>query len=467
MSNNVMNIHTIITLFAIYSFAGWVIEVVYRSANQKKFVNAGLLYGPFIPIYGVGAFMILLLENLFSSYGLIIKLALYGIALTIVEYAAGVLIEKIFHVQLWDYTKNRFNLHGKVCLLYTGMWTGLAVVFVAVIHPAVWAAVTAADGTLVRTASILFPAYLAADAVFSVASLTDFRKKIFFLYSSYADLTNVEIEKIFDSFRRLISAFPYLNSYVSKNINIGIKNRLQATLRTIQKRLLSVLNGRRPFESEFNAIIKDILEHEEFLKLKNYYHHNSSIYEHVQRVSYFSYRIAKFLKMNYRSAARGGLLHDFFLYDWRNHDVPDLPRNEFHGLKHPGIALANSQKYFPLNEIERDSILKHMWPLTVVPPKYKESFIVSFADKFLSSKEFINELKKKQKQKIRALTGLTAPAFRLFQRRAAPGSARRPARSRSAAAPPGRRRSWTRRTASLRSSGRSASDHQMHTEAPQ
>ena len=83
--------------------------------------------------------------------------------------------------------------------------------------------------------------------------------------------------------------------------------------------------------------------------------------------------------------------------------LPDLPRKKFHGLEHPKIALDNARKYFAVNEIEEDIIVKHMWPLTMVPPKYKESFIVSFADKYLSSREFISEFRKRrnQRQEIR------------------------------------------------------------------
>jgi uncharacterized protein len=64
------------------------------------------------------------------------------------------------------------------------------------------------------------------------------------------------------------------------------------------------------------------------------------------------------------------------------------------------IAVANAKKYFSINEIEEDIIKKHMWPLTLIPPKYKESFIISFADKYLSSKEFINEFKKRRNQRL-------------------------------------------------------------------
>ena len=120
----------------------------------------------------------------------------------------------------------------------------------------------------------------------------------------------------------------------------------------------------------------------------------------MQDVAYLSYRISKYLKLDYRSTARGALLHDFFLYDWRNHDVPDLPRKKFHGLEHPAIAVDNARKHFSINEIEEDIIKKHMWPLTLSPPKYKESFIVSFADKYLSSKEFIVEFKKRRNSRL-------------------------------------------------------------------
>jgi uncharacterized protein len=153
------------------------------------------------------------------------------------------------------------------------------------------------------------------------------------------------------------------------------------------------MEGRKPFEDEFYDITKDIYTHDEFIKLKLHQHHNSSIYDHVMDVSYFSYRACKFLKLDYRSAARGALLHDFFLYDWRNHDVPDLPEHKYHGIEHPKIALANAKKHFTLNDIEEDIIRKHMWPLTLVPPKYKESFIVSFADTYLASKEFFDKFK--------------------------------------------------------------------------
>lgn len=387
-----------VVLFALYSFMGWVIEVIYRSVTQRQFVNAGFVFGPFLPIYGFGAAAAIILEYFFSGWHIIPRFILLGIVLTTIEYLVGFLAEKIFKLTLWDYSENKFNLHGRVCLHFSLIWTILALLFVMFIHPAALNRISLLDATYVKVTAILFLIYFIVDYSFSVVSISAFRRRIAYLYTEYLNLDNVEIEKILESFQRLRNAFPALNRYINNNINSNIKNRISSFLKPISDRIIMEMQGRMSFEPEYYEIIREIDEHEEFLKLKDYYHHNSSIYIHVQEVAYLSYRICKLLKLDHHSAARGALLHDFFLYDWRNHDVPDLPRHKYHGIEHPAIALANARKHFSVNEIEADIIRKHMWPLTLVPPKYKESFIVSFADKYLSSKEFLSEYKKRIKR---------------------------------------------------------------------
>jgi uncharacterized membrane protein/HD superfamily phosphodiesterase len=388
-----ITISQIIILFAIYSFMGWIIEVFYRSITQRQVINAGFLYGPFIPIYGFGSAFIIFLEFLIHTWPLPIKIIAYGIILTLMEYFTGFAFEKIFKLKLWDYSDSRFNLHGRVCLLFSMFWTIMALAFVTFIHPVVLRYVRSFDESLLRAFSIVLLVYGLTDFVFSIISITAFRKKIAYLYSEYFNLSDAEIEKIFRSFQRLRTAYPNLRKYIDSNIDREIKGRINSFLKSILIKIRQNIEGRKPFEDEFYEIIKDINEHEEFLKLKEHYHHTSSIYDHVMAVSYFSYRASKFLKLDYQSTARGALLHDFFLYDWRHHDVPDLAEEKFHGIEHPKIALANAQKYFTLNDIEKDIVIKHMWPLTLVPPKFKESFIVSFADKYLASKEYVTKFR--------------------------------------------------------------------------
>ena len=389
----------LLVLFAIYSFMGWLIEVAFRSVTQGRFINAGFLFGPFIPIYGFGAGFVIALDALCHPYPRVVQFTLYAIVLTFTEYAVSVTFEKIFKLKLWDYSDNKFNIQGRVCLLYSIFWTVMAIVFTSILHPGISRLVSSAGGNLLRTASFVLAVYFSIDFVCSVISITSFRARLAYLYSEYLNLPNVEIERIFNSFRRLREAFPHLNMYIDRNINLQIRSKINIFLGKMQGKILASINGRKPFEKEFYDMIRDISTHDEFLKLKNYFHRNSSIYDHVIKVSYFAYRICKVLKLDYRSAARGGLLHDFFLYDWRNHDEPDLAREKYHGIEHPRIALSNAEKYFMLNDIERDIILKHMWPLTVTPPKYKESFVVTFADKYLSSREFMNEFRKNKKRR--------------------------------------------------------------------
>lgn len=84
-----------------------------------------------------------------------------------------------------------------------------------------------------------------------------------------------------------------------------------------------------------------------------------------------------------------GLLHDLFLYDCENPET--RPKN--HIKIHPKIALTNAQKIFILNEIEKDIIINHMWPITFSTPKYLETFIVTFVDKYCAIKELSNYYK--------------------------------------------------------------------------
>lgn len=137
-------------------------------------------------------------------------------------------------------------------------------------------------------------------------------------------------------------------------------------------------------DREYFELVSDIVTNKNVLKMKDYMQHGTtSCFDHCLNVSYYSYILCKKLNLDTRSAARAGLLHDLFLYDW--HDMPssskNVPFRKKHAFYHPYVALKNANKYFRLNNIEKDIIAKHMWPLTLVLPKYKESFVVSIVDK--------------------------------------------------------------------------------------
>lgn len=115
-------------------------------------------------------------------------------------------------------------------------------------------------------------------------------------------------------------------------------------------------------------------------------HGQVTVLEHTIGVAILSLAIARYLKMKVdeRALVRGALLHDYFLYDWH---VPE-PYHRLHGFRHPGFALRNASRDYCLGEIEKDIIHRHMFPVTPIPPKYKESVLVCIADKICAVIEF-------------------------------------------------------------------------------
>lgn len=139
---------------------------------------------------------------------------------------------------------------------------------------------------------------------------------------------------------------------------------------------------------EFNMIIYDLANHPTVQKMKLYrQHYDTNCFDHCYNVAFYSYLICKKLNLDYISVSRAGMLHDLFLYDWRKKQ-PEHKR--FHGFRHPRIALNNASKLFDLNENEKDIILKHMWPITIIPPKYIEGYIITLTDKYCALEESYN-----------------------------------------------------------------------------
>lgn len=141
---------------------------------------------------------------------------------------------------------------------------------------------------------------------------------------------------------------------------------------------------------EYVSIIKPIISNQEFLKRKFYNHHeNRSVYGHSLLVSIRSYHLAKLLKLDYKSAAIGGLLHDFYYNDWQlNRKKKKL--SSAHGFIHAKEAVENSKFLFPdlIDKKVENIIRRHMFPLTFTPPLYLESWIICLVDKYCSFEVF-------------------------------------------------------------------------------
>lgn len=134
---------------------------------------------------------------------------------------------------------------------------------------------------------------------------------------------------------------------------------------------------------EFDDIVKDILKNKEFCELDNEYHHGITRYGHSMRVAKLSYNIARYFNLkNYEEMTRAALLHDFFKREEIKSEWLKV------AFDHPMKAYENASKYYELNEMQKNIIQSHMFPLSYVLPRYKESWIVSLVDKTVATYEY-------------------------------------------------------------------------------
>lgn len=124
----------LVCLFFLYSFLGWCLEVVYAAAGRKKFINRGFLNGMICPVYGFSmVFMLVFMDSLREEwFYLFLGCMIVG---TVTELLTGLLLEKAFHLRLWDYSGRRFQAGGYICLAAAAIWGGLGIFVIKFLNP--------------------------------------------------------------------------------------------------------------------------------------------------------------------------------------------------------------------------------------------------------------------------------------------------------------------------------------------
>ena len=149
-------------------------------------------------------------------------------------------------------------------------------------------------------------------------------------------------------------------------------------------------------DKEYMSIINELLNKEKVQQMKKYrQHYNINCFYHCLFVSYNTYLICKKHNLDYISAARAGMVHDLFLYDWRKRE---RGRKGLHAYTHGKTAFKKASEILNLNDKEKDMIIKHMWPVTLAIPKYKETFILTFVDKYFAIAEAFIKIKEKKNE---------------------------------------------------------------------
>jgi len=164
----------IFSLFFIYAFLGRIYETIYFLITERKVKTTSFLRLPILPIYGIGAIAIDLLVGPYVDNAFLVFLISVVIA-TIVEYVGHLLIEKIFHVELWNYDNKKFNLQGRVSLESSFGFGILALLVVYVLHPFLIDVLSLVPPMILTTTATVVFALVIIDFANSVTSLAGIR----------------------------------------------------------------------------------------------------------------------------------------------------------------------------------------------------------------------------------------------------------------------------------------------------
>ena len=177
--------------FYLYCFFGWCFESSYVSLKKRQPVNRGFIRGPFLPLYGSGAVMMLLVSMPFQ-HNLLLTYIAGCIGATALEYVTGVVMEALFKVRYWDYSNQKFNFQGQICLSSTLAWGGLTILMTRVVHKPVEGLVFAIPEGVLSAVTFVLTIYIVADFTLSFKAAIDLRDVLIKMEAAKEELERVQ-----------------------------------------------------------------------------------------------------------------------------------------------------------------------------------------------------------------------------------------------------------------------------------
>lgn len=173
--------------FILYAFLGWVMETCYCSILERRFVARGFLYGPICPIYGVGVLMMICWFAPFTGNPVLFYLVATS-CMSAWEYLVGWFLETTTHIKYWDYSRFRFNLHGRICLHISLAWGALAYLVIFWIHPHMAALISLLPLSTRHILALVLLALLVTDAAATIRELALVRRMMTLLNETGEEL---------------------------------------------------------------------------------------------------------------------------------------------------------------------------------------------------------------------------------------------------------------------------------------
>ncbi|MBQ8231998.1 MAG: hypothetical protein IJZ34_08755 [Lachnospiraceae bacterium] len=177
--------------FYFYSFFGWCFESAYVSISKKRFVNRGFMRGPFLPLYGTGGIMMLLVSMPFQDNIYMVYVA-GCLGATALEYVTGVVMEALFKVRYWDYSDRKFNFQGHICLSSSLAWGFLTIFMTEFLHKQVEKIVLLIPNGVLTVVTLFLTAFIFSDFSLSFKAAMDLRDVLIQMEKAKAELMRLQ-----------------------------------------------------------------------------------------------------------------------------------------------------------------------------------------------------------------------------------------------------------------------------------
>ncbi|MBP5426298.1 MAG: putative ABC transporter permease [Clostridiales bacterium] len=223
-----------IALFLAYAILGWCMEVVVKFVEYKRFINRGFLIGPYCPIYGMGALLITFLLDRFKERPVVVFILGLLVA-SVLEYITSWAMEKMFHARWWDYSNDKFNINGRVCLETMIPFGILGLLIIYILNPVLIGVCERMGNDLLCIIVSVLGGIFLIDGVISTVILSTFKNDSEeFLAEDNTEEMSKKVKDILAKItwgqRRLIVAFPNL-----KHVGYKLKENAKEALERYNK----------------------------------------------------------------------------------------------------------------------------------------------------------------------------------------------------------------------------------------
>ncbi|MCM1044586.1 MAG: hypothetical protein NC417_03665 [Candidatus Gastranaerophilales bacterium] len=249
--------------FYFYCFCGWCFESAYVSIKNRKWTNRGFMRGPFLPLYGSGAIMMLVVSMPFQDHLLLVYVA-GCVGATVLEYITGVTMEALFQVRYWDYSKNKFNFQGHICLGTSLSWGFLTILMTEVVHKPIETLILSIPSEILTGVTYVLTIVIAADFALAFKAALDLRDVLVRMEKAKEELVHIQ-----ERLNAIVEAADEEWSSYREEWTENVSTRMEDLRESVEANLDRIKTFAQSKQTEYFAEVK-----EELAELRKRYSRN-------------------------------------------------------------------------------------------------------------------------------------------------------------------------------------------------